>query len=137
MRQKITEVIWIYPLGTINVCIKFQGNPSNNFQDSSLKVKNVNLMVVLDEKPGDHQSVRFILWGPRMSVKKKKIHGNLIVVEIFNSGPKQWTTRPTGIAIYRPMLLALLKKRFLNLNTSDVKETIGFFEHLDLLFFSN
>ncbi len=44
----------------MNLCNKFHGNPSNSFAenqwDISLKLTNVNLSVVPEEKSEDHQS---------------------------------------------------------------------------------
>ena len=44
----------------MNVCIKFNGYQSNSYLYISLKTTNVNLMVVLGEKSGDHQSLGYI-----------------------------------------------------------------------------
>lgn len=41
--EKFSKVIRIHPHGTMNICTKFLGNPSNNCQDMSLEVKNVNI----------------------------------------------------------------------------------------------
>lgn len=48
----ISKVVWIHYLGTINICIKLDGNAFNSCKDMSLKTKNDNLLVT----PGDHQS---------------------------------------------------------------------------------
>ncbi len=48
----------------MNIWTRFHGNLYNTHQDISLKAKNVDLMVALNEKLGDHQSEGFILWGP-------------------------------------------------------------------------
>ena len=51
--QVITKVITLYyPEGDINVCTKFHCNLSN----TSLKITNVNLILVLKEKSKGHQS---------------------------------------------------------------------------------
>ncbi len=39
--QQITKVFWIRPLGTMNVCTKFYGNPSNICRDTSVRTKAV------------------------------------------------------------------------------------------------
>lgn len=40
----------------MDICTKFHGNPSNSCLDISQKSQNVNLNVVLVEKPGDHET---------------------------------------------------------------------------------
>lgn len=49
------EVSGDHQSGTINVCTKFQCNPSNSCRNISLKAKYVKLMVALEEKSGEHQ----------------------------------------------------------------------------------
>lgn len=43
-------------LGTSNICSKFHCSPSNSHWDISLKTKNADLKMVLEEKSVDHQS---------------------------------------------------------------------------------
>ncbi len=59
----ITRVITIHPEEDMNECTKFYSNPSYR-RDISLKIKNVDLLVALQEKSGDHQVGRIykILW---------------------------------------------------------------------------
>lgn len=49
------KVIGIQRLG-MNVCSKFHGNPSNSSWDISIKNKNDNSMVALEEKAENPQS---------------------------------------------------------------------------------
>lgn len=44
------------PEGNMKVSAKFQSSLSSTFQDIKLCTKNVNLLVVLDEKSKDHRS---------------------------------------------------------------------------------
>lgn len=48
--QGITKASSIHPLRTMNNCITFNGNPSNSCCDISVKNKNINLIVVPEEK---------------------------------------------------------------------------------------
>lgn len=57
------KVIWVHPLGTMDIYTKFIGNPSNSL-GISLKTINVNLIFVLEEKSGDHTLVGFLVLGP-------------------------------------------------------------------------
>ncbi len=67
----------------MDICTKFHGNPSNSFQDLSLKIKNVNLLEVLEEKLTKDSRLHTL--GPRMAVQNViPIHP--IVVKIFQSG---------------------------------------------------
>ena len=52
--QRINKVIRPDPLGTLNICSKFHSNPANIYQDISLKIQNVKLMIAIDEKSQDH-----------------------------------------------------------------------------------
>ncbi len=45
-------------LGTMNICTKVHHNQSSSCWDISLKTKTVNLLVALEEKWGDHQSLK-------------------------------------------------------------------------------
>lgn len=47
----------VHPLGTMGAI--FHGNPSDICQDMPLKVQNVNLLVVLEEKQGIAKVSRF------------------------------------------------------------------------------
>ncbi len=85
--QRITKVIPV-PQGNIIVCTKFHSNPSNIFQDFSLKTLNVNLMVALDEKSGDQQSQCNSSSGDQW---KLALHP--LAAEIFKSRTKWWTNR--------------------------------------------
>ena len=62
------SVIKIHPPGTIHVCTKFDGNAQNTCWDISLKPKNVNLIVALQEKSGDTKEGRRHM-GTWMSVQ--------------------------------------------------------------------
>ncbi len=46
----IAKVIRIHPLGIMDTCTKYPGNPSSSSQDISLEGKNVILMVALEVK---------------------------------------------------------------------------------------
>ncbi len=46
-----TKMITSYPERGMNVWTKFHGNPSNSRRDISLKITNVNLIMVLQETP--------------------------------------------------------------------------------------
>lgn len=61
--------------------------PISRQSDSSLKTTSVNLMEVLEEKSGVHQSRRVLSSGKHDFMV---IH---LVVEIFQSGPKGWSDR--------------------------------------------
>ncbi len=54
--QAIAKATRIHSEGGMNVCSQIHGNSSNNWQDISLNKKNVNFMVVLEEKSGGHQN---------------------------------------------------------------------------------
>lgn len=40
----------VHPMGTVDICTKFNGNPFNSYLDISLKTTKINLMVVLEGK---------------------------------------------------------------------------------------
>lgn len=56
------------PEGDMDVWTTFHGNPSNTCWDISLKMKTVNLMLVL-KHIGSQKSLRYILRGPRLPVR--------------------------------------------------------------------
>lgn len=51
----VLEENWNYPDGGMYVCTKCHDNPSNSCPDICLKTANVNFLVGLQEKSGDHQ----------------------------------------------------------------------------------
>lgn len=48
--NKVNLINGVHPLGTLNICTKFHGNPANSCQDTSIKIKNVNLLIPLEKK---------------------------------------------------------------------------------------
>ena len=85
----------------LNACTKFNSNPCNNCWDFSLKAKKCQPASGAGRKETVSQkSEEFILWGPRMSVQNFMAY-NIIVVEIFQSGPKWWTNWPTNRAAWQ------------------------------------
>lgn len=46
--RQVHDILWGH------VCTKCPGNPSNSFQDMSLKITNVKLMVAQDGKSRNH-----------------------------------------------------------------------------------
>ena len=81
----------------------------------SLKTTNVNCMV--DKSDDHHSHYDTFVKGPRMSVQNlMAIH--LIVVEMFQCGPKYWTDQQTDRLTQRQndfaMLLAWLKNGHTN-----------------------
>ncbi len=92
--QENTKVTTIHHEGDLNVSTRFQGNPSNSYQDISLEIINLDLMVAREKVRGSPESLRLIVCAPLKSVKK--CHLNLLVVEIFPSGPKWRPDQPTN-----------------------------------------
>ena len=97
--------ISIHPLGTMNICTKFNGNPSNSCQDFSLKAKNVNGLVVLEE---NHQSgspsQQDSSSGGRECLYKNPMAISPIVVEIFQSVLNWWTDQSEQPPIIQSIL---------------------------------
>lgn len=54
--QRDTKVMGMFPLGAVNVCTKFIGNPSYSLQNISLIVMMFNFMVPPEEETDDHSS---------------------------------------------------------------------------------
>ncbi len=82
----------IHSEGGVNVCATFHGNKSNNCCDISLKKHKCDPHGDTRRKVrGSPKSLGFIFWATWIS------GSNFIpiVVEMFQSGPKWWTDRPT------------------------------------------
>lgn len=54
--KESAELLKFYHLGTLNICRKYNGKPSNSGQDISFKTKNVPLMLPLEVRSGDYRN---------------------------------------------------------------------------------
>ncbi len=95
--EKLNDTV--HPEGTMNVFTIFHSNPFKSCQDISLKAKNVNLIVELEEKSEKSPKLlRVILLDPWMSVQNFiTIHP--VAVEIFQRRPDEVLDQPTNIFI--------------------------------------
>ena len=92
-RKGLTKVITVHPKGEINFCTRFDGNPSNSWQDISLKNNKCKPDGGITGKVrGSLTSLGFLLWVLRISVANfMALHP--IVGEIFQSEQKWWTVQ--------------------------------------------
>lgn len=79
------KVSFYNPLRTMTVCTKCHGNPLNSCQDISIKNKNVNLKLALEEKSEDPQKSLEVILGEAWRSVQTFMAIHLTIVEILQS----------------------------------------------------